>query len=56
MTRIRYPTVEDLVKLNKEVLRRIPAKKADRPSVLTRNRLESDIEKVRREGMIDQEI
>jgi death-on-curing family protein len=44
MARYKFPTVDEIIELNKRVLREIPAKKADRHQVLSRSKLQAIIE------------
>ncbi len=47
MAAVRYPTVEELIELNKRVLEEIRVKKADRHRVLSRSGLDSLLGKVK---------
>ncbi len=47
MAEIKYPTMDELIELNRRVLREIKVKKADRHRVLSRNALDNLLRMVR---------
>lgn len=49
MAGLRYPTIDELIELNKRVLREIKVKKADRHRVLSRSALDNLLRMVREE-------
>jgi prophage maintenance system killer protein len=47
VSEIRYPSIEELIELNKDILQKVTVKRANHHEVLSRRKLEEIVDKVR---------